>query len=196
MICIGKSKGDLMPNVIFRSEGPAFVWADETDYAGGSQIGGVRTNDLDLTDLLFGAARQGVKIDLGAQRARKYVITLCIEMKTAEPPQSSETIDLYWGPSHALAAATANVGGLVGTDAAYTGTAAGSFEDSLNQLQRIGGLELTKDVVSVPQRQTWIFEPSLRYGQPVVVNRCDAEDLNNVDAQEMYIRMVPLFDKV
>ena len=174
------------------TEGTPIVWADETDYAGGSQVGGTRTHDLDLTDLLFTAARQGVKADLGATRAPEYAITLSVEFKTGEAPESGETVDLYWGPSGSDTDGVANQGGLDGTDAAYTGTAGDSLADSLKQLDYIGSIMLTADAVGVPQRDTWIYTPPTRYGQPVVVNSTDAEDFNDADAQEMYIRMVPL----
>lgn len=185
-----------MANEVLVKEDTPIVWADETDYAGGSQIGGTRTHDLDLTNLLFTAARQGVKADLGATRAARYAITLSVEFKTAEAPESGETVDLYWGPSGATAAGTANQGGLAGTDAAYTGTAGDSLADSLKQLIYIGSIILTVDVVSVVQRQTFVFSPPTRYGQPVIVNNTDAEDFNDVDAEEMYVRMVPLIDEV
>lgn len=184
-----------MANEILVKEDTPIVWADEADYAGGSQVGGSRTHDLDLTELLFTAARQGVKADLGATRAAKYAITLSVEFKAGEAPESGETVDLYWGPSGSVTAGTANQGGLAGTDAAYTGTAGDSLADSLKQLIFIGSLILTVEVAGTPQRQTFIFSPPTRYGQPVVVNNTDAEDFNDADAQEMYVRMVPLIDE-
>ncbi len=185
-----------MANEILIKEDTPIVWADETDYAGGAQVGGTRTLDLDLTDLLFSAARQGVKADLGATRAARYAITLAVEFKTGEAPESGETVDLYWGPSGSVTAGTANEGGLVGTDAAYTGTAGDSLADSLKQLLFIGSIVCTADAVGVVQRQTFTFSPPTRFGQPVVHNNTDAEDLNAADAEEMYIRMVPLIDEV
>lgn len=184
-----------MATEILIKDGTPIVWADETDYAGGSQVGGTRTHDLDLTDLLFTAARQGVKADLGATRARKFAITLAVEFKTGEAPESQETVDLYWGPSGSGTAGTANQGGLVGTDAAYTGTAGDSLADSLLQLDFIGSISLTADAVGVVQRQTFVFSPPTRWGQPVVHNNTDAEDLNAADAEEMYVRMVPIIDE-
>lgn len=181
-----------MATEILIKDGTPIIWADEADYAGGSQVGGTRTNDLDLTNLLFSAARQGEKVDLGATRADCYKITLCVEFKTGEAPESGETVNLYWGPSSSGTAGTANAGGLAGTDAAYTGTAGDSLADSLKQLQFVGSLVLTADAVGVPQRQTFVFAPADRYGQPVVVNNTDAEDFNDVDAEEMYVRMVPI----
>ena len=173
------------------TNGTAIVWADETDYAGGSQIGGTRTNDIDLTNLLFGEARQGEKVDLGETRAEDFEITLCVEFKAGEAPESGETVDLYWAPSTSGTPGTANAGGLAGTDAAYTGTAGDSLADSLRQLMFVGSLELTADAVGVPQRQTFDLTPPTRYGQPVVLNNTDAEDFNDVDAEEMYIRLQP-----
>jgi len=185
-----------MSSEILTKEGTPIVWADETDYAGGSQVGGTRTHDLDLTNLLFSEARQGEKADLGATRAARYAITLCVEFKSGEAPESGETVDLYWGPSGSITAGTANQGGLAGTDAAYTGTSGDSLADSLKQLVFVGSLICTADAVGVPQRQTFVFSPPTRYGQPVVVNNTDAEDLNDADAEEMYVRMVPLIDEV
>lgn len=176
-------------NLVLETDGTPIVWADETDYAGGSAVGGTRTHDLDLTDLLFTAARQGIVADLGATRSLEYAITLGVEFKTGEAPESGETVDLYWGPS--ISASTGFQGGLAGTDAAYTGTAGDSLADSLKQLTFIGSISLTVDVVGVPQLDTWIFKPPTRFGQPVVVNSTDAEDFNDVDAEEMFVRMVP-----
>jgi hypothetical protein len=176
-------------------EDTPIVWADETDYAGGSKVGGTRTHDLDLTDLLFTAARQGVKADLGATRAMRYAITLAVEFKAADTPESGETVNLYWAPSGSVTAGVANQGGCAGTDAAYTGTAGDSLNDSLKQLIFIGAIVLTSDVVAVVQRQTFVFSPPTRYGQPVVLNNTNAEDFNDVDAQEMYVRMVPLINE-
>jgi len=175
-----------------RIEGTPIVWADETDYAGGSQVGGTRTHDLDLTNLLSTEARQGVKADLGAAHADEYAMTLAIEMKTAEAPEAGESIDLYWGPSSSGTAGVGNEGGLAGTDAAYTGSAGDSLANTLPQLIFVGSIPLTADVVGTPQRKTFRFSPPTRYGQPVVYNNTDAEDLNDVDAEEMYVRMVPL----
>jgi len=184
-----------MATEILVKQGTALVWADEADYVGGSQVGGTRTHDLDLTDLLFTAARSGVKADLGATRAARYAITLSVEFKTAEAPEAGETVDLYWGPSSSTTAGTDNAGGLAGLDEAYTGTAGDSLANSLKQLLFIGSLVLTVDVVGTPQRQTFVFAPPERYGQPVVHNNTNAEDFNDVDAEEMYVRMVPIIDE-
>jgi len=185
-----------MANEILVKPLSPIVWADETDYGASTQPGGTRTHDLDLTNLLFSEARQGVKTDLTAARAARYAVTLGVEFKSGEAPESGETVDLYWGPSISSIAGTANQGGLVGTDAAYTGTAGDSLADSLKQLIHIGSLVLTSDAVGVPQRQTFIFSPPHRYGQPVVVNNTDAEDFNDADAYEMYVSMTPLVDEV
>ena len=59
----------------------------------------------------------------------------------------------------------------------------------------VGGTRLTADTAGVPQRQTFVFSPPTRFGQPVVHNNTDAEDLNDVDAEEMYVRMVGIVDE-
>ncbi len=177
-------------NLVLLTQGTPIVWADDTDYPGGSQVGGTRTHDLDLTGMLFGVARQGIVADLGASRSLEYSISLAVEFKTGEAPESGETADLYWGP--AVSASAGFQGGLVGTEGAYIGTAGDSLADSLLQLMFIGSISLTADAVGVVQRDTWIFSPPTQFGQPVIVNSTDAEDFNLADAEEMYVRMVPL----
>ncbi len=174
------------------TEGTPIVWADINDYDGGSAIGGARTQNIDLTDLLFTEARQGTKADLGASRAPEYSVTLAVEFKGGEVPEAGEVVDLYWGPAGNATSGVANQGGLSGIDSAYAGTAGGTLTESLKQLMYVGSISLTPDGVGTPQRDTWVLSPPTRYGQPVVVNSTDAEDFNDVDAEEMYIRMVPL----
>ncbi len=180
-------------------EGTPIVWAKNgataTDYDQGNQVGGTRTHNLNLTDLQTSEARQGIKVDLSAKRALRYAMTLSVEFKAADTPESGELVALYWGPSGSATLAVANQGGLVGTDAVYTGTAGDSLLDSLKQLKFVGAIVLTSDVVTVVQRDTFIFSPPTRYGQPVVVNLTNTEDFNDVDALEMYVRMVPLINE-
>ena len=73
-----------MANEILVKSGTPVVWADVTDYAGD---GGARTHQIDLTDLADGAARQGAKADLGATRAKRYAVTLCVEMAVVPAAQ-------------------------------------------------------------------------------------------------------------
>jgi hypothetical protein len=178
-----------MANEILEKHGTPIVWADVTDF-GGSPI--ARTDQIDLTSLAAGAARQGAKVDLGATRASRYDVTLRPEFDVA--PTSGNVVSLWWAPSPAAAAATANPGGVSGSDAAYTGTAGDSLADSILQLQKIGDLICTSDAAAVVQQQSWKFWPIERYGSPVVFN--EADQAFEGDAVEMSIIFNPVIDEV
>lgn len=174
-----------MAREILVKSGTPVVWADATDYAGD---GGARTHQIDLTSLANAAARQGAKADLGATRSEKYAVTLCVEMAVA--PASGVTIDLYWAASLHATAGTANPGGCTGTDAAYSGTAGDSLDDSLMQLTFIGSLILTADATAVLQFQTFMLSLQHRYGMPVVDNN-GGQAMHN-DAVECFVSMTPI----
>lgn len=176
-------------NEILSKNGTQIVWADATDF-GGSPV--ARTVQIDLTSLAAGAARQGVKVDLGATRAVRADVTLRPEFDVA--PASGKVVSLWWAPSESGVAGTANPGGVSGTDAAYTGTAGDSLADSVTQLQRIGVLVATSDIAPVVQQQTWTFFPTCRYGSPVVYNETD-QALEG-DAIEMSIIWTPVIDEI
>lgn len=174
-------------NILLNEQTP-IVWADTTDYAGD---GGARTDQIDLTSIGIGAARQGVKKDLGDPRAAVYGVTLGIEMNVA--PLSGRVVSLWWAPSVAAAAATANPGGVSGSDAAYTGSSGDSLADSINQLTLIGALPATSDADTIIQIKTWLFSPESRYGSPVVFNETD--QAFEGDAVEMFITFTPIYDE-
>jgi hypothetical protein len=142
------------------------VWADNAGDFGDSPIAG--TDQITLVSLADGAARQGDKGDFTALRAGAYSVTLRVEFDVA--PVSGTTVSLYFAPSVSGTAATANPGGVSGSDAAYTGTAGDSLADSLKQLDLIGVLTCTADAATVVQQQTFVYSPSERYGTPVVFN--------------------------
>ena len=181
--------------------GSPVVWADVSDYAGD---GGTRTHQIDLTSLANGAARAGIKADMavmsvvhhgdrGAYHRLPYrwAVTLRVELDVSAT--ANTTVDLYWGASLSATAATANPGGLVGTDAAYTGTG-DTLAESLLQLQLIGSLPLTDDVATeFVLQKTFITTLPLRYGQPVVMNN-SGQGFEG-DADEMSITFTPLVDE-
>lgn len=169
--------------------GTAIVWADVADF-GGSPL--PRTVQITLAALGAGAARQGVKVDLGATRAARYAVTVRPEMDVA--PASGAIISVHWAPSESAAAGTANPGGVNGTDAAYTGTGADSLADSIFQLDEIGALVCTSDLAPTVQQQTWIYEPACRYGSPVIWNQT-AQAFEGDDI-EMSLIFMPLIDQV
>lgn len=178
-----------MANEILVKSGTPVVWADITDYAGD---GGARTHQIDLTDLADGAARQGAKADLGATRAKQYTMTVCVEM--AVPPASGAAVDIYWASSPHATAGTLNPGGCSGADAAYTGSAGDSLDDSLMQLLPLGGMSLTSDADPVLQTYTVTLFPPHRYGMPVIDN--NGGQAMHSDAIECFISLTPIIPEV
>ena len=178
-----------MANEILAKNGTPIVWADTTDF-GDSPI--ARTVQIDLTSIASTAARQGVKVDLGATRAARYDVTLRVEFDVA--PTSGNVVSLWWAPSPHATAGTANPGGASGADAAYTGTASDSLADSIKQLDLICILVATSDAATVVNQQTGTFFPKCRYGSPVVWNETD--QAFEGDAAEMSIIFMPVIDEV
>ena len=178
-----------MANEILVKSGTPTVWADATDYAGD---GGTRTDQIDLTSLADGAARQGAKADLGATRAKQYAATVCVEMAVA--PASKASVDVYWAASPHATAGTLNPGGCSGADAAYTGTAGDSLDDSLLQLQYLGSVSLTSDADPLLQIQTFTLFPQHRYGMPVIDNN-GGQAMHN-DAIECFVALTPIVPEV
>lgn len=176
-----------MANEILAKDGTPIVWADTTDF-GGSPI--ARTVQIDLTSLASTAARQGVKVDLGATRAVRYDVTLRPEFDVAP----AGNVSLWWAPSPSPTAGTANPGGVSGTDAAYTGTAGDSLADSIVQLQLVCILVATSDAATVVNQQTETFFPKCRYGSPVVWN--ETNQAFEGDAVEMSIIFMPVIDEI
>ena len=180
--------------VLIAANTPPIVWADTTDYAGD---GGARTHQILLAALAAGAARQGDKADMDTggvtdRFARWYAVTLRIEMDIASA--DGLTVDLYWAGSLIVTAAIANPGGTTGSDAAYTGTAAGTLEEGLLQLEPIGSLALQNDIATVVQQQTFITRIPTQFGMPVVVNNSD--QAFEGDDVEMSITFTPLEDEI
>ena len=178
-----------MANKILTVEGTQLVWANAGDY-GNLPI--ADTDQIDLTSLGVGLAREGAKGDLTALIARRYAVTMRIEFIT--DPVVGETVDLYWGASLSGTAGTANPGNLTGADADYAGSVGSSLALTLPQLQFLGSLICTLDNEPVVQQTTFIVELPSRYGIPVVVN--NTSDIFEDDAVEMSITFTPLEDEV
>lgn len=170
--------------------GTPIVWADIAGDFGDSPIAG--TVQISLVSLAAAAARQGVKVDLGATRAARYDVTLRVEYDVA--PTSGNICSLWWAASPSTTAGTANPGGVSGTDAGYTGTAGDSLADSILQLQHIGDLVCTSDAATVVNQQSWTFFPTERYGSIVVFN--EADQALEGDDIEMSIIFNPVIDEV
>lgn len=183
-----------MPTEVLIKTGTIIVLADSTDHAPAAANNlGTRTDQIDLTSLAAGAARQSAKIDFGATRARKYNVIVAIEWATA--PTAGETIDFYLAPSPSSTAANANPGGVSGSDSAYSGYSA-NLDDSLKQLIFIGSLVATVQATTTVQiAQIGIFQPPERYATIVVDNSSAADNLV-ADAVEMSILISPIIDEI
>jgi len=177
-----------MANEVLHKTGTPLVWA-AADYGDGDFSGG-EDYALDLDSLADGAARQGGKGDLGATRARLYMVVVAIEFDVA--PTAGTTVDFYWSSSQSETAATANMGGASGSDGAYK---AGEEAEWVKQLEYLGSLTATNDAATTVQKQViGAITPSQRYGMPVVVNN-GGQALEG-DGVEMYFALVPIVDEV
>ncbi len=183
-----------MPNEILQKAlSPEIVVANSGDYAG--DLGG-QTDQIDLTSLGVGAARQSDKVDLGVGATllgTRFAVYVAIEFDTVPP--SGERVDIWIGFSPSAVAATANPGGLTGVDGAYSGTAGDLLDDSLKQLEFLGALIATSDAAPVVQFQFigWFIAPERHVSFVVDNNTADAFE---GDAIEMGIRIVRYVDEV
>ena len=169
-----------MANKILVLSGTIIRW----EAAGGEYV-------ITLASIAVDAARQGAKGDLGATRAARWSVLVEINMDVA--PTAGDIIEFWWSSSPSAVAATTNTGACSGSDAAYTGSAAGSVDQTKYQLQYIGGLVLTPDADAVVQRQEFVFFPLQRYGMPVVVNKAD--QILEGDDDSHRITLTPIEDE-
>lgn len=138
--------------------GTAIVWdAAVTDYA------------ITLSGIAVDAARQGAKGDLGALRAAMWDVMLETNMDVA--PDAGKTIELWWSSSPSGVAGTQNTGAASGANAAYTGSAGGTVDETKVQMDFILALPLTPDADGVTQTISKAFFPRQRWGMPVLVNK-------------------------
>ena len=126
------------------------------------------TYAITLTSLAAGAARQGVKGDLGATRAMRWSCRVQLDFEVA--PANGAPVEIWWSSSSSATAATDNTGAASGADAAYTGSAGGALAATKLQLQLIGVMPATADADDVLQIAEFPFYPLSRYGMPIVVN--------------------------
>lgn len=90
---------------------------------------------MTMASLANNAARQCVKLNLGANRAPAY--RLVTEHEYAATPTAGAETEYYGGWSNSATAGTDNPGGLSGTDAAYTGQSS-NLDASCRQLAYLG----------------------------------------------------------
>ena len=156
---------------ILHTVGTPIVIADSS-YSPTGTVLGTRTDDIDVAGLAAAAARQGVKIDLGASRAMSYDIRMTFEI--AADPTAGGSIKLYWSPSHSGTAGVGNMGLCTGADAAYAATGGYLLAEMLAHLQLIGivPVAVQNDEDGVQAAHVGTFYPTARYGCPVVLNNC------------------------
>ncbi|NQU19752.1 MAG: hypothetical protein HQ567_00605 [Candidatus Nealsonbacteria bacterium] len=165
-----------MANELLVKQGTDKVWKNSGgDYA------------ITLAGLAVDAGRCGVKGDLGATFARRYAVTLEVNMDVA--PTAGRCLELYWAASRDN---TTFPGGATGTDAAYK---AGEVDEWKRQLGRpIGCLSLTADADGTVQTQVFApFTPPTRYGCPVLINKADQALEGDEDSHK--ITFTPLIDE-
>lgn len=164
-----------LPDTIKTIVGTPIVVADTTDHSPATANNlGTRTDQIDCTDLVAGAARQSAKIDFGAAWDQDFTFGAAIEWEVTPEIAAGEAVNFYFGWSPSSVAGTANPGGLSGSDAAYTGYSAGGLAASLKQLDLVGSMS-QDNVITTDQTQidTAIasFRPRQRHGILVVENK-------------------------
>lgn len=143
---------------------------------------------ITLTSVADAAARQSVKLDLGATFATLYRVRC--EVEIAATPTAGKTIDLYWAPSSSATAGTDNPANVSGTDAAYSGYSS-NLAASVKQLVFIGSHSCTAQATATVQiGEVGAFRPTHRYGSLVVVNNSGAS--LHSSATNMQIVFTPL----
>ena len=157
---------------------------------------GTITHDIDLVNLVAGTAREGAKIDFGANIDLEYVLAAALEWETSPEIAAGETVGFYMGWSPSAAAADDNPAALTGVDADYTGMAGGSLAGSLKFLQLIGTMTMDNvintDTIGVQSNLAIAtFTPRQRYGIPVVINNAVSAALFS-DSVEMAFSFTPL----
>ncbi len=135
-----------------------------------------------------GNGRQGAKGDLGANRARRWAVQMTSAVGSAAT--AGLEIELWWGGSPSGTAGTSNPGSLSGTDAAFATTP----DEYKQQLTYIGSLILSNNAGTGVQTQNFVFEPSWRYGMPVIVNK-SGQTLSGTDADHT-IALYPMEEAV
>lgn len=145
---------------------------------------------LTMTSVANNAARQSDKCDFGATRAPRYAVFAEVEL--AATPTAGNVIEFWLGPSSSATAGTDNLGGLGGSDAAYSGYSS-NLDASILQLIRIGDLVVTAQATTTVQKGFvgYCTIPQ-RYAQLVVYNKSGAAF--HSAATNVSFRFVPVED--
>lgn len=145
---------------------------------------------ITLTNVSNNTARQSDKMDFGATRGRVYAVFADFEI--AATPTAGNVICLYLGASSSATAATDNLGGLGGSDAAYAGYSS-NLDASVLQLLYVGDFVCTAQTTATVQKGFvgYVSIPQ-RYAQLVVYNKSGAA--LHSSATNMQVRFVPIED--
>lgn len=183
-----------LPDSLKLTVGTPIILADTTDHAPATANNlGTRTDQIDLTSVANGAARQSAKIDFGANRSPLWNLAAAVEL--AATPTAGNTIEFWLAPSNSGTAATANPGGVSGSDAAYTGYSS-NLDASIKQLMFLGAMTVTAQATGTVQIDMAIaqFSPPERYGTLVVYNKSGAAF--HSDMVETSIAVTPIEHQV
>lgn len=172
--------------------GVPICWAASTYSSTNSGI--TRTKLLTLTELADGAARQGEKVDLGANRAGGYAAMVCFTPSGV--PTAGNQVEYYWSSSYSAASGIGNDGGSTasGVDAPWSpgGGLEADIDEFKQQLNFVGILPMTADRVSQYKTINGYFTPPTRYGFPIVKN--DTGVPGSGTPVDMYFALVPVID--
>lgn len=143
-----------LPDYIKNEVGTSITW-----------LGSGGTYAMTFASITNNNGRQGVKGDLGANRARIWDVLFTSAVGSAAT--AGNEIELWWAASNSGTAGTNNPGGTSGTDATFNTTP----DEYKQQLLFIGSLVLSNNAGTGIQK-TWLsFVPPCRYGMPVYVNK-------------------------
>ena len=185
-----------MSNNILYTVGTSILVSNSTYSPGANTSLGAyqAANDIDCDGLAAAAARQSTKIDLTATRAPWYDVRMTWEPAT--DPAAGGSMDLYWSPSHAAAAAVGNIAGCTGADGAYTGYSTVTLAVSLTQMHFIGSVPagIANDADGVQIAHVGLFSPTARYGCLVVVNSMSVA--LHADSVEFAVLFEPIIPQV
>lgn len=165
------------------TQGTAIVWGE----SGGSGV----TATMAVNALANGAAWMGAAVDLGANFARRYRVTLRTETGTA--PTAGNTDDLHLVTSADNTNWPAKV---TGSSASYT---LGTSDANLRQAgPPVVSLIATADANTTLEQASVIWEPEGRYVVPIRVNRMGQAYRNQATASNNTSRVIltPLRDVI
>jgi len=184
-----------MANEITQKEGTQILFNTSATYNPGTALNDIEAGtptdvDWNMDGLTTNQARESDKVDLGANRAAGYAVTVAMEWATA--PVAGETFDIYWASSPVLTAGTGNPGYVAGTDADYTGTP-GTLAEGLAQLIYVGSLICSVDAVTQVQVVNGYFRPPHRHG--MLVGHNNTSDTTG-DTVESAVAFDPIIDEI